>query len=153
MRTTKKKYNAIAALNDSVFCISILVKNADSEKRFSIGTGFLIADNLIASALRVQSKSEELFKYSKSSSSQLVAWKRFSSGETIGNVAMIDVNEDIFSDLTLMPGNSGAPVCDLKTGKVLGVTTSVLYLGNETVRCGIAKKSQNLTELLQKLQQ
>ncbi|MEO8073038.1 MAG: hypothetical protein ABI686_07300 [Acidobacteriota bacterium] len=41
----------------------------------------------------------------------------------------------------------------LKTGKVLGVTTSVLDLGNEAVGYGIAKKSQNLTELLQKLQQ
>lgn len=213
------KTERIAALNDSVFCISILVKKDDSEKRFSIGTGFLIADNLIASALHVQSKSEELFKYSKNSSSQLVAWKRFGSGEivqfpiklaisdkdgdlaiyqfddrilrenqkfarikplplaenlpipgeevlsigyygtyefpfnSLGNVAMIDVNEDIFSDLTLMPGNSGAPVCDLKTGKVLGVTTGVLDLGNETVRYGIAKKSQKLAELLQKLRQ
>ena len=213
------KTERIAALNDSVFCISILVKNSDGEKRYSIGTGFLIADNLIASALHVQSKSEELFKYSKNTSSQLIAWKRFRSGEiiqfpikiaisdkdgdlaiyqfddktlrenqkfaaikplslaeslpmpgeevlsigyygtyefpfnSIGNVAMIDVNDDIFSDLTLMPGNSGAPVCDLKTGKVLGVTTNVLDLGNETVRYGIAKKSQKLTELLQKLKQ
>lgn len=207
----------IAALNDSVFCISILVKEANSEKRISVGTGFLIADNSIASALHVQSKSEEFPKYFKNSSSQLIAWKKFSSGEilqfpikiaisdkdgdlaiyqfddrilrenqkfaaikplllaenlptlgqevisigyygeyefpfnSLGNVAMIDVNEDIFSDLTLIPGNSGAPVCDLNTGKVLGVTTSVLDLGNETVRYGIAKKSQKLTELLQKL--
>ena len=65
---------------------------------------------------------------------------------------MIDKNEDIFSDLTLMPGNSGAPVFDLETGEVLGVTTDVLDLGNETVRYGIAKKSAKLRELLQKLQ-
>ena len=211
------KTERIATLNDSVFCISILVKKADSEERVSVGTGFLIADNLMASALHVQSKSEELPKYFKNSSSQLIAWKRFGSGEVIqfpikiaisdkdsdlaiyqfddkilrenqkfarikplllaenlptlgedvisigyygqyefpfnsvGNIAMIDVNDDIFSDLTLMPGNSGAPVCDLKTGKVLGITTGVLDLGNETVRYGIARKSQKLTELLQKL--
>ena len=70
---------------------------------------------------------------------------------SIGNVSMIDKNEDIFSDLTLMPGNSGAPVCDLETGKVLGVTTDVLDLGNETVRYGIAKSAAKLKELLQKL--
>jgi S1-C subfamily serine protease len=70
---------------------------------------------------------------------------------SLGNVSMIDVNEDIFSDLTLMPGNSGAPVCSLETGEVLGVTTDVLDLGNETVRFGIAKRAARLRELLQKL--
>ena len=44
-----------------------------------------------------------------------------------------------------------APVCDLETGEVLGVTTDVLDLGNETVRYGIAKRASKLRELLQKL--
>ena len=70
---------------------------------------------------------------------------------SLGNVSMIDVNEDIFSDLTLMPGNSGAPVCDLETGQVLGVTTNVLDLGNATVRYGIAKRAAKLHELLRRL--
>jgi len=70
---------------------------------------------------------------------------------SLGNIAMIDKNDDIFSDLTLMPGNSGAPVLNLETGEVLGVTTSVLDLGNETVRYGIAKKSAKLAELMKKL--
>jgi S1-C subfamily serine protease len=70
---------------------------------------------------------------------------------SLGNVSMIDINEDIFTDLTLMPGNSGAPVCSLETGEVLGVTTDVLDLGNETVRFGIAKRAAKLREILRKL--
>ena len=207
----------IARLNDSVFCISVIIKSRDYEKRFSVGTGFLIGEGLIASAMHVQSKAEEMpGKYEKPTS-KTVAWKKFETGEVVefpigiaasdeksdlavyrfdrkalqgnakfaavkplelagelpplgqevisigyygaydfpfnslGNVSMIDVNEDIFSDLTLMPGNSGAPVCDLETGKVLGITTDVLYLGNETVRYGIAKRAAKLHELLRKL--
>ncbi|HEY0427756.1 MAG TPA: serine protease [Pyrinomonadaceae bacterium] len=71
---------------------------------------------------------------------------------SIGNVSMIDKNEDIFSDITIMPGNSGAPVCSLETGEVLGITVSVLDLGNETVRFGIAKRAAKMRELLQKLE-
>ena len=71
---------------------------------------------------------------------------------SIGNVAMIDKNEEILSDLTIMPGNSGAPVCNLETGEVLGVTISVLDLGNETVRFTIAKRASKLKELLQRLE-
>lgn len=71
---------------------------------------------------------------------------------SIGNVAMIDKNEEILSDLTIMPGNSGAPVCALETGEVVGVTISVLDLGNETVRFTIAKRASKLRELLQRLE-
>ncbi len=207
----------IAALNDSVFCISIAVKGKNIQGRYSVGTGFLIGEGLIASALHVQSKAEELAKKFENSSYKIISWKKFKTGESvefpieitvsdkdndlaiyrfdskvlqenpkfsaikplalaenlpplgeevvsigyygeyqfpfnsIGNVAMIDENEDIFSDLTLMPGNSGAPVCDLETSEVLGVTTDVLDLGNETVRFGIAKRAAKLRELLQKL--
>jgi S1-C subfamily serine protease len=70
---------------------------------------------------------------------------------SIGNVSMIDKDEDIVSDLTLMPGNSGAPVCSLESSEVLGVTTDVLDLGNESVRFGIAKRAAKLREILQKL--
>lgn len=207
----------IAVLNDSVFCISILVKGKNFEARYSVGTGFLIGEGLMASALHVQSKVGDLAKKFEKASYQTVGWKKFKTGEfvqfslqiaasdkdgdlaiyrfddkvlrenpkfaaikplalaenlpplgeevvsvgyygdydfpfnSLGNVAMIDKNEDIFSDLTLMPGNSGAPVCDLETGEVLGVTTDVLDLGNETVRYGIAKRAAKLKELLTKL--
>ncbi len=210
------KKERIAALNDSVFCISIIIKSRDFEKRFSVGTGFLIAEGLIASAAHVQT-AEVVPGLFEKSTSKIVAWKKFNTGEvaqfpiqiavsddksdlaiyrfdhkfltenpkfavikplvlaenlpplgeevvsvgyygsyefpfnSIGNVSMIDVNEDIFSDLTLMPGNSGAPICDLETGEVLGVTTDVLDLGNETVRYGIAKRATKLRELLKKL--
>ena len=211
------KKERISALNDSVFCISVVVAGKDYEKRFSVGTGFLIGDGLIASAAHVQTKVVELPGKFKGHSSKVIAWKKFNTGEivefpiqiaitdeqsdlavyrfdhklflenpklatarpltlaenlppigeevisigyygayefpfnSIGNVSMIDTNEDIFSDLTLMPGNSGAPVCDLETGEVLGVTTDVLDLGNETVRYGIAKRALKLRQLLQKL--
>lgn len=213
----QNKKELIAALNDSVFCISVIVKGKDYEKRFSVGTGFLVGENLIATALHVQAKAKELPGEFERPTSKIVAWKKFATGETIqfpveiavsddksdlaiyrfdsqslrenpkflslkpfalaeklptvgeevvavgyygayefpfnsmGNVAMIDKNADIFSDLTLMPGNSGAPVCSLETGEVLGVTTDVLDLGNETVRYGIAKSAVKLRELLQKL--
>jgi len=211
------KKRLIARLNDSVFCISIIIKGRDYEKRFSVGTGFLIGEGLLASAAHVQTKAEEMLGKFKDPTAKIIAWKKFKTGESIefpievavsdkdndlaiyrfdskvhqenpkfsaikplalaenlpplgeevvsigyygayefpfnslGNVSMIDINEDIFSDLTLMPGNSGAPVCDLETGKVLGVTTDVLDLGNETVRYGIAKRAMKLRELLQKL--
>lgn len=207
---TKKE--RIAELNNSVFCISLLLKGNDFEKRVSLGTGFLIAENVLASALHVEKKSGEILKYFKSAQSEIIAWKRFQNGEilqfplklgksdeandlalfmfdakaitanrikpllladklpeigdevlaigyygeyefpfnSVGTIAMIDANEDVFSDLTLMPGNSGAPVCLLETGEVVGLTVGVLDLGNETVRYGIAKKAAKLKELLNK---
>lgn len=214
-KVDKKKL--IARLNDSVFCISVVVKSRESEKRFSVGTGFLVSENLIASAAHVQTKAKELFGKFAKPDTQIVAWKRFAGGEiaqfpvqvaasdekgdlliykfdqkvlqenqrlttikplvlaenlptlgeevlsigyygaydmpfnSLGAVSMIDTNDDIISDLTLMPGNSGAPVCSLETGEVLGVTTEVLDLGNETVRFGIARRATKLRELLRKL--
>lgn len=213
----QSKKERIAALNNSVFCISIIVKTKESEKRVSVGTGFLVADGLLATASHVQPKAEELSKYFQKAPYEIIAWKRFNAGEvlqfpiklaakdekndlavygfdsktlrehsqavllkplalaeklpaigeevvsagyygeyempfnSIGNVAMIDREEDIFSDLTLMPGNSGSPVCSLETGEVLGINTNVLDLGNQTVRFGIAENSMKLKELLKKL--
>lgn len=211
------KKELIAVLNNSVFCISVIIKGADYEKRFSVGTGFLIGEGLLASAAHVHTKALEMPGKFGQPTSKIVAWKKLDTGEvaqfpievaasdersdlaiyrfdpkilreipkfarvkplvlaenlpslgaevvsvgyyaayefpfnSLGNVSMIDVNEDIFSDLTLMPGNSGAPVCDLESGAVIGVTTDVLDLGNETVRFGIAKRAAKLRELLQKL--
>lgn len=212
----QQKKARIAELNKSVFGISIVVEGKDAPKKFSIGTGFLIGENLIASALHVQTRGEELGK-KFGTPFKIVGWQMLKTGEfvefplekavedkefdliiyrfdgkilkenpsfsnikplaiaekipaigetvvsvgyygdykfpfnSIGNVAMIDANDDIFSDLTLMSGNSGAPVCNLETGEVVGVTTDVLDLGNETVRYGIAKSAVKLRALLAKL--
>lgn len=206
----------IAELNRSVFGISISVEGRDAPKKFSIGTGFLVGENLIASAFHVQTRSEELGrKFAKNY--KIVGWQKLKSGEfiefpleiaaddkesdliayrfddkmlkanpnfadvkslalaestppigeevvsvgyygdykfpfnSIGNIAMIDANDDIFADLTLMSGNSVAPVCSLETGAVVGVTTDVLEIGNASVRYGIAKSAVKLRTLLAKL--
>jgi len=212
----KSKEERITALNESVFCISIFVKGKDFEKKVSVGTGFLVGGNLLASAFHVQTRAEELSRYFRTTTYKIIAWKRLDAGEVIefpiemtffnrdddlaiyqfdtkilrenpktasirplelaenlppisaevvsiayygdyefpfnsfGNVSMIDVNEDIISDITLMSGNSGGPLCDLKTGEVLGVNVSVMSLGNDTVRFGFAKRATKLKALLQK---
>ncbi len=215
--SNQRRKERIAELNRSVFGISIVVETKDAPKKFSVGTGFLIGENMIASALHVQTRAEELAKKFEKPL-KIVGWQKFRTGEllefpievaaedkendliiyrfdnkllkehsyfaavkplvlaenppsigtaviavgyygdykfpfnTIGNVAMIDENDDIFSDLTLMSGNSGAPVCSLETGEVIGVTTDVLELGNETVRYGIAKSALKLRALISKVQ-
>jgi S1-C subfamily serine protease len=220
------KKDRISALNDAVFCISIIVKDKDSvvvkgkslEKKFAVGTGFIVGGGYLASALHVETKAAQMAKDLEKNTFRIVAWKIFPSGEhlelpielfvsdkntdlaiyrfddkplketprfaaikplalaeqlppvgeevvsigyygdyqfpfnSIGNVSMIDKNEDIFSDVTIVPGNSGGPICSLETGEVLGVTVSVLDLGNETVRFGIAKRASKLRELLRKLE-
>lgn len=217
-RQNLSRKERIAALSNSVFCISILVKGKNSEHKYSVGTGFLVGSGLLASAEHVQIKAGQLASDLDKNTYVLVAWKEFENGDRIqfpvellasdkntdmaifrfdekiltedpkfsmikplplaenppsvgdevvaigyygdykfpfnslGNVSMIDKNEDIVSDVTIIPGNSGAPVCSLETGEVLGITTSVLDLGNETVRFGIAKKASKMRELLQKLE-
>ena len=212
----KSKEERIAALNQSVFCISIFVKGKNFEKKVSVGTGFLVAGNLLATAFHVQTRAEELSRYFRTATYKIIAWKRLDAHQIIefpiemtffnreddlavyqfdtktlrenaktasikplalaenlpsisaevvsiayygdyefpfnsfGNVSMIDVNEDIISDITLMSGNSGGPLCDLKTGEVLGVNVSVMSLGNDTVRFGFAKRATKLKALLQK---
>lgn len=211
------KKERIAELNNSVFCISIVVKGTDRGK-YSVGTAFLVEGNLLASAYHVSIKAGQLAQEFRNKNYEIIAWKTFQNGDyiqfpielfvedkntdlalyrfdrkiltenpkysvikpmtlaenlppigedvisigyygdyefpfnSIGTVAMIDKNEDILSDLTIMPGNSGAPVCDLETGEVLGVTISVLDLGNETVRFTIAKRASKLRELLKRLE-
>jgi S1-C subfamily serine protease len=211
------KKERIAELNNSVFCISIVVKGTDRGK-YSVGTAFLVEGGLLASAYHVSIKAGQLAQEFTNKNYEIIAWKTFQNGDyiqfpieifvsdkntdlalyrfdnrvitenpkysvikplalaenlppvgeevvsigyygdyefpfnSIGNVAMIDKNEDILSDLTIMPGNSGAPVCDLETGEVLGITISVLDLGNETVRFTIAKRAAKLRELLKRLE-
>ena len=212
------KKERIKSVQDSVFCISILVKGKNFRGKYAVGTGFLVGSGLLASAFHVQPKAAELAKNFEKNTFEMVAWKTFDAvdyiqfpiellvsdeasdlaifrfddaalrnnprfsdikplalaenlpplGEevlatgyygdyqfpfnSVGNVSMIDKNEDIFSDITIMPGNSGAPVVSLETGEVLGLTVSVLDLGNETVRFGIAKRASKLKELLRKLE-
>jgi S1-C subfamily serine protease len=215
---TQTKKERIKTLDESVFCISIAAKGKTFLPKDAVGTGFLVGDGLLASALHVQTKAAEMLKYLDKNSYELIAWKTFDAidyaqfpielysfdkntdlaifrfdanvlkdkpkfaqikplalaenlpalGEEVvsigffgeyqfpfnsmGNVSMIDKNEDIVSDLTIVPGNSGAPVCSLETGEVLGITVSVLNLGNETVRFGISKRASKMRELLQNLE-
>lgn len=206
------KEQRIAELNNSVFAISVVYKLEGAEKRVTSGTGFLVGENLIASAAHVQSEVEKMINFSPKSRRELIAWKKLPNGETInlplefvgkdddsdlaiyrfdqtkfkgrkttalkladrlpaiseevvsigyygdyempfsslGAVSMIDKNEDIYADLTLMPGNSGSPVCSIQTGEVFGVNIKVMTIGDGTIRLGIAKKSEKLKTLLDK---
>jgi S1-C subfamily serine protease len=67
---------------------------------------------------------------------------------SLGNVSTIDNGEDIYSDVTLMPGNSGSPLVSMKTGEVLGVNVKVMTMGDGTIRLGIAKRISKLGELM-----
>ena len=208
----------INALNESVFCISIIAKGKNFKNKYSVGTAFLVGNGLLASAYHVQTKAGKLAEVFEKNEYELIGWKTFDGVEyvhfpvelfledkendlaiyrfddnilkenpkfaaikpltlaenlpplgaevvavgyygdyqfpfnSIGNVSMIDKNEDIVSDVTIIPGNSGAPLCSLETGEVFGVVVSVLDLGNETVRFGISKRAAKLKELLQKLE-
>jgi V8-like Glu-specific endopeptidase len=209
-----KKEQRLAELNNSVFAISVIYKYEGTEKRATSGTGFLVRDNLIASAAHIQTEVERMMRISPKSTRTVVAWKKLPNGETLelplefvgkdedsdlaiyrfdsaktekqnvsplklaerlpaigeevasigyygdfetpfnslGAVSMIDKDEDIYSDLTLMPGNSGSPVCSLKTGEVFGVNIKVMTIGDGTIRLGIAKKADKLKTLLEKYQ-
>lgn len=69
---------------------------------------------------------------------------------SLGTVSMIDKNTEIFADLTLMPGNSGSPLCSMQTGEVFGVNVNVMAIGDGTIRLGIAKSADKLKTLLEK---
>ena len=213
------KKERISELNNSVFCISIVVKGKSfDERRFAVGTGFLVENGYLATALHVETKARQLSEKFQKGDYEIIAWKTFDAvdyvqfpielflsdqandlaiyrfdrkalrespkasvfkplalaeklppvGEevvaigyygdyqfpfnSIGSVSMIDKNEEIVSDITIMPGNSGAPVVSLESGEVLGIVISVLDLGNETVRFGISKRASKIKELLQKLE-
>jgi S1-C subfamily serine protease len=214
----QNKTERINALNESVFCISIVAKGKNFKNKYSVGTAFLVGNGLLASAFHVHTKAGQLSRVFDKGEYEIIAWKTFDAVEyihfpvelfvsdkdadlaifrfddkvlkenpkfaaikpltlaenlpplgaevvavgyygdyqfpfnSIGNVSMIDKNEDIVSDVTIIPGNSGAPLCSLETGEVLGITVSVLDLGNETVRFGIAKRASKMKELLQKLE-
>lgn len=210
------KEERIAAINNSVFCISIIYKNTPNKLKTAFGTGFLVAENLLATAFHVQRDIEQTTKMGVLDSYQIIAWKRFENGDylefpielskfdadsdiaiyhfdadvlkvqsknhpikplviadrlpqigedvlsigyygelefpfnSLGNVSMINSNDDIYSDLTLMSGNSGSPLCSMRTGEVFGLNTSVMTMGDGTIRLGIAKKGAKLKELLAK---
>jgi S1-C subfamily serine protease len=70
---------------------------------------------------------------------------------SLGNVSNIENREDIYADMTLMPGNSGSPLISMKTGEVLGINIKVMTMGDGTLRLGIAKRISKLNELLKKV--
>lgn len=66
-----------------MFCISVIIKGEDYEKRYSVGTGFIVGEGLIASAAHVQTKAEELLGKFKKPTLKIIAWKKFETGEIV----------------------------------------------------------------------
>jgi len=88
IRDNRNKKEIITGLNNSVFCLYIIIPGKDgeqprSERKYSVGTGFLIGPGLMASAFHVQSKAEELSKKLGASSLSLVGFRKLKTGEAI----------------------------------------------------------------------
>ena len=198
-----------------MFCLSVVVPNSRFPVRRAIGTGFVISENLLATAFHVKDDLDKSVGNFTLQKAQIIAWKKLGSGvyvqiplkfktadkisdmalysfdaeifkqqmktseikfltlagrlpqigedilsisyygtmgypfNSLGNVSMIDNGEDIYSDLTLMPGNSDSPLVSMKTGEVLGVNTKVMTLGDSTLRLGIARRISDLKKLVE----
>ncbi len=218
------KEERIVELNKPVFCLSVVIPNSPNPKRRAIGTGFLVSENLLATAFHVKEDlDKEVSRYLSSKlhnvlpPAQIMAWKKFENGDylefplnlagfdqdsdlalfsfevedlkqqaktreitpflladrlpdlgedilsigyysemefpfnSLGNVSTIENGEDIYSDLTLMPGNSGSPLISMKTGEVLGLNIKVMTMGDGTIRLGISKKISKLQELIKRV--
>ncbi len=210
------KEHKIKELNKPIFCLSVTFPNLPDQKRRAIGTGFLVSENLLATAFHVKTDLEKASQRFAAFTGQIIAWKKFEDGEMIeiplklaavdessdlalfsfdgeslkqqatlkeivpfqladrlpdlgedilsvgyyglmefpfnslGNVSTIENSEDIYSDVTLMPGNSGSPLVSMRTGEVLGVNIKVMTMGDGTIRLGISKRISKLTELMKK---
>lgn len=210
------KEKRINDANNSVFCLSIVVSTTRFPLRKAIGTGFLISENLLATAAHVKDDLDKSVANFPPQKAKIVAWKKFDSGDfieiplkirafdknsdmalysfdaevlrpqlksreikflpladrlpdlgedilsigyygimefpfnSLGNVSMIDNGEDIYADMTLMPGNSGSPLVSIKTGEVLGLNVKVMTIGDGTIRLGIAKRISELKKLIEK---
>ena len=68
---------------------------------------------------------------------------------SLGTVSNIEKGEDIYADMTLMPGNSGGPLISMKTGEVIGINIKVMTIGDGTMRLGISKKISKLRDLIE----
>lgn len=211
------KEEKIKELNKPIFCLSVIIPNFPKLERRAIGTGFLVSENLIATAFHVKEDLDKQANHSETFPGQIIAWKKFEDGEileiplklvaidqesdlalfsfeaenfkpqfqkrdikpfqladrlpdigedilsvgyynlmefpfnSLGNVSTIEKGEDIYSDVTLMPGNSGSPLVSMKTGEVLGVNIKVMTMGDGTIRLGIAKRISKLSELMTKV--
>jgi S1-C subfamily serine protease len=211
-----QKEERIKELNKSIFCLSVVVPNIQNPVRRAIGTGFLVSENLLATAFHVKGDLDRQAGQRPKFPGQIIAWKKFDDGEllmiplkfaaadsvadialfsfdpqiinppatkrkitplpfakrlpnigedilsigyyglmefpfhSLGNVSTIDKDEDIYSDLTLMPGNSGSPLISMRTGEILGVNVKVMTMGDGTIRLGIAKRISKLTQLMKK---
>lgn len=210
------KEERIAEINNSVFCLSTKIPNPNLASKIAIGTGFFVADNLLATAFHVKEDLEKGTSADNSAKRQIIAWKKFDNGDyvelpvelleadknsdlaiyrfdaeklrqaakshpikplvladrlpnigedilsvgyygilempfnSLGNVSTIQKTEDIYSDVTLMPGSSGGPLCSMQTGEVLGVNIMVMTMGDGVVRVGIAKRISKLKTLIEK---
>lgn len=80
---------------------------------------------------------------------------------SIGTVAMITedkfvldkiaFNQAVFSDLTMLPGNSGGPVYSLQSQEVVGINTRMVTPSNDKVRMAVAVNSIHLRKLLENI--
>lgn len=211
------KEDKIKELNKPIFCLSVIIPKLPKVEHRAIGTGFLVSENLLATAFHVKEDLDKQANRSETFPGQIIAWKRFDDGEileiplklaaidqesdlalfsyeienfkpqfqkqnikpfqladrlpdlgedilsvgyyglmefpfnSLGNVSTIEKGEDIYSDVTLMPGNSGSPLVSMKTGEVLGVNVKVMTMGDGTIRLGIAKRISKLSELMKKV--
>ncbi|HRH46321.1 MAG TPA: serine protease [Pyrinomonadaceae bacterium] len=211
------KEEKIKELNKPIFCLSVIIPNFPKLERRAIGTGFLVWENLIATAFHVNKDLDSIISSNSIPNKKIIAWKKFEDGEileiplkliasdqnsdlalfsfdteniqpqfqkrdikpfqladrlpdlgedilsvgyynlmefpfnSLGNVSTIEKDEDIYSDVTLMPGNSGSPLVSMKTGEVLGVNIKVMTMGDGTIRLGIAKRISKLSELMGKV--
>ncbi|MBX7171884.1 MAG: serine protease [Pyrinomonadaceae bacterium] len=211
------KEQKIKELNKPIFCLSVTLPYLPKENHRAIGTGFLVDENLIATAFHVKKDLDGIISSNTIPNKKIIAWKKFDDGEmleiplnfvvgdpdsdlalfnfeaenfkpqlqkqnikpfqfadrlpdlgedilsvgyyglmefpfnSLGNVSTIENSEDIYSDVTLMPGNSGSPLVSMRTGEVLGVNVKVMTMGDGTIRLGISKKISKLTELIKKI--
>ena len=212
----KSKETRISEVNNAVFCLSVIVPNQQFPQKRAIGTGFLVSENLLATAFHVKEDLNRSAVINDLSKAKTIAWKKFDNGDyieipiklmtidqdadlalysfdvenltqqstthqikpliiadrlptigeeiltigyydtmefpfnSLGNISMIDKGEDIYSDMTLMPGNSGSPLVSMKTGEVLGLNVKVMTMGDGTIRLGISKKISKLKMLIEK---
>ena len=210
------KESRISEVNNAVFCLSVIVPNQQTPQKRAIGTGFLVSENLLATAFHVKEDLNRTAVINDLSKTKTIAWKKFDNGDyieipiklsaveqdadmalysfdtenlqqqsktreikplkiadrlpnigedvltigyystmefpfnSLGNVSMIDNGEDIYSDMTLLSGNSGSPLVSMKTGEVLGVNIKVMTMGDGTIRLGISKRISKLKPLIEK---
>lgn len=81
IKKSSSKEEKIEEFNKSVFCLSVINQFTPKEKRRAIGTTFLVANNLFATAFHVKNDLELAGNQSSTFKSQIIAWKKFDDGD------------------------------------------------------------------------